>query len=94
MFLYFVFWTIRAKGCRLDSGDLSYLSQEVRRMVTEASKTFNRPFLAETNIIASDDINEESLHYLSDQVCHCLLVLFVVAVAVLNTFGQVDAIKQ
>ena len=58
----------RAIGCRLDSGDLSYLSQEVRRMVTEASKTFDRPFLASTNIVASNDINEESLHSLTDQV--------------------------
>lgn len=57
----------RAKGCRLDSGDLSYLSQEVRRMVTEASQTFQRPFLAETNIVASNDINEESLYHLADQ---------------------------
>ncbi|CAM9274865.1 unnamed protein product [Sphacelaria rigidula] len=57
----------RATGCRLDSGDLSYLSQEVRRMVTEASKNFNRPFLATTNIVASNDINEESLHSLAEQ---------------------------
>ncbi|CAN0361310.1 unnamed protein product, partial [Ectocarpus sp. 12 AP-2014] len=57
----------RALGCRLDSGDLSYLSQEVRKMTTEAAKTFNRPFLATTNIVASNDINEESLHYLADQ---------------------------
>lgn len=40
-------------------------------MTTEAAKTFNRPFLATTNIVASNDINEESLHYLADQVC-CL----------------------
>eukprot|EP00752_Nemacystus_decipiens_P007287 g6520.t2 len=57
----------RALGCRLDSGDLSYLSQEVRNMTTEASNTFNRPFLATTNIVASNDINEESLHSLADQ---------------------------
>ncbi|CAM9533896.1 unnamed protein product [Ectocarpus sp. 8 AP-2014] len=57
----------RALGCRLDSGDLSYLSQEVRKMTTEAAKTFNRQFLATTNIVASNDINEESLHYLADQ---------------------------
>lgn len=38
-------------------------------MVTEASKTFDRPFLASTNIVASNDINEESLHSLTDQVC-------------------------
>lgn len=74
---FFTFWfrmitpCHRAIGCRLDSGDLSYLSQEVRRMVTEASKTFNRPFLASTNIVASNDINEESLHSLADQVCSC-----------------------
>lgn len=59
----------RAQGCRLDSGDLSYLSQEVRKMTTEAAERFDRPFLATTNIVASNDINEESLHSLSDQVC-------------------------
>lgn len=37
-------------------------------MTTEAAKTFNRPFLATTNIVASNDINEEYLHYLADQV--------------------------
>ncbi|CAM9185098.1 unnamed protein product [Ascophyllum nodosum] len=57
----------RALGCRIDSGDLNYFSQEVRRMVTEASKSFERPFLATTNIVASSDINEETLHSLSDQ---------------------------
>ncbi|CAM9899441.1 unnamed protein product [Pylaiella littoralis] len=57
----------RALGCRLDSGDLSYLSQEVRKMTTEASKSFDRPFLATTNIMASNDINEESLQSLADQ---------------------------
>lgn len=60
----------RALGCRLDSGDLSYLSQEVRKMTTKASKTFERPFLATTNIVASNDINEESLHSLADQVAY------------------------
>ncbi|CAN0494264.1 unnamed protein product, partial [Scytosiphon promiscuus] len=59
----------RAQGCRLDSGDLSYLSQEVRKMTTEAAERFKRPFLAATNIVASNDINEESLHSLADQVC-------------------------
>lgn len=58
----------RALGCRLDSGDLSYLSQEVRRMVAEASIAFERPFLAATTIVASNDINEDSLHSLADQV--------------------------
>lgn len=58
----------RALGCRLDSGDLSYLSQEVRAMVTKVSETFGRAFLATTNIVASNDINEESLHSLADQV--------------------------
>lgn len=67
---------VRALGCRLDSGDLSYLSQEVRKMTTEASKTFNRPFLATTNIVASNDINEESLHSLGDQVRVNLVMSF------------------
>lgn len=64
----------RALGCRLDSGDLSYLSQEVRKMTTEASKSFDRPFLATTNIMASNDINEESLQSLADQVGHVFFV--------------------
>lgn len=37
-------------------------------MTTEASKSFDRPFLATTNIVASNDINEDSLHSLTDQV--------------------------
>lgn len=44
-------------------------------MSTEASKTFNRPFLATTNIVASNDINEESLHSLADQVGYRYKVL-------------------
>lgn len=42
-------------------------------MTTEASETFNRPFLATTNIVASNDINEESLHSLADQVDYCVV---------------------
>lgn len=40
-------------------------------MVTEASKRFERPFLATTTIVASNDINEDSLHSLADQVRSC-----------------------
>lgn len=40
-------------------------------MVTKTSKTFDRPFLASTNIVASNDINEESLHSLADLVRSC-----------------------
>lgn len=45
-------------------------------MVTEASKTFNRPFLIQTNIVASNDLDEESLYSLSEQVRQwCRLVV-------------------
>lgn len=37
-------------------------------MTTEAARRFDRPFLAATNIVASNDINEESLNSLADQV--------------------------
>lgn len=59
-------------------------------MVTEASQTFQRPFLAETNIVASNDINEESLYHLADQVCELGIVIVGVVDALLMTSGKVD----
>lgn len=40
-------------------------------MMTETSETFKRPFLAASTIVASNDINEDSLHSIEDQVCLC-----------------------
>ncbi|CAM9315238.1 unnamed protein product [Discosporangium mesarthrocarpum] len=56
----------RAVGCRLDSGDLAYLSQEVRREVNKVAEEKRRPVLLQTNIVASNDLNEETLHSLND----------------------------
>ena len=47
-------------GIRLDSGDLTYLSQESRRMLDEAG-------LAETVIVASGDLDEYIIHDLKAQ---------------------------
>ncbi|CAH0347433.1 nicotinate phosphoribosyltransferase [Bacillus sp. CECT 9360] len=51
---------INFKGIRLDSGDLSYLSKEARRMLDEAGFT-------ETKIIASNDLDEYTIINLKSQ---------------------------
>ncbi|UOY92541.1 nicotinate phosphoribosyltransferase [Ectobacillus sp. JY-23] len=48
------------KGIRLDSGDLAYLSKEARKMLDAAGFT-------ETKIIASNDLNEETIINLRSQ---------------------------
>jgi len=48
-----------AKGIRLDSGDLAQLSKDCRKLMTENG-------LADTHIVASNDINETSLRKLND----------------------------
>ena len=53
-------------GIRLDSGDLAYLSKQVRVYFNECSKKFNVPF-EKLIIVASNDINEEILYSLKDQ---------------------------
>ena len=47
-------------GIRLDSGDIVYLSKEARRMLDEAGFT-------ETKIIASNDLDEETITSLKAQ---------------------------
>lgn len=47
-------------GIRLDSGDIAYLSKEARRMLDEAGFT-------ETKIIASNDLDEETITSLKAQ---------------------------
>jgi nicotinate phosphoribosyltransferase len=46
-------------GIRLDSGDLAYLSKEVRRLTT--------PHFGHINIVASNDLNEDIIHSLNSQ---------------------------
>ncbi|PFH31803.1 nicotinate phosphoribosyltransferase [Besnoitia besnoiti] len=55
------------KGIRLDSGDLAYLSKEVRRMFREAAEAFGMPSLAHMAIAASNDLNEVIISALRDQ---------------------------
>ena len=54
-------------GIRIDSGDLAYLSQESYRFFEKIANHFNRPWLTSLQIIASNDINEDTIHSLNDQ---------------------------
>jgi nicotinate phosphoribosyltransferase len=56
-----------AKGIRLDSGDLSYLSIECEKMFQEIATRFHCPFFCDLDIVASNDINEDVLHSLNKQ---------------------------
>ncbi|ETO29791.1 nicotinate phosphoribosyltransferase-like isoform 1, partial [Reticulomyxa filosa] len=56
-------------GVRLDSGDLSYLSQKCREYFRRVSQQFQVPF-ENLTIVASNDINEEILYSLNV----CLLI--------------------
>lgn len=57
----------KAKGLRLDSGDLAYLSIEVRKKFEKAAKEFDIPYMKEFTIVASNDINEDTLVSLDKQ---------------------------
>ncbi|KAK2181488.1 hypothetical protein NP493_396g02018 [Ridgeia piscesae] len=54
-------------GIRLDSGDLAYQSVVVRDMFKKIATTFNEPRFATLLIVASNDINEETIHSLNQQ---------------------------
>ncbi|KAK0410455.1 hypothetical protein QR680_005140 [Steinernema hermaphroditum] len=59
----------RSLGCRIDSGDLSYLSKEVRarfRKVAEIDPE-KLGWFADLGIVASNDINEETIMSLNEQ---------------------------
>ncbi|UJR23892.1 hypothetical protein I4U23_026864 [Adineta vaga] len=57
----------QAIGLRLDSGDLAYLSIEVRNRFIDAAKQYNLPYFEHFNIVASNDINEDTLVSLEKQ---------------------------
>ena len=57
----------QATGLRLDSGDLAYLSLEVRSKFELAAKHFNLQYFAHFTIVASNDINEDTLVSLEKQ---------------------------
>ncbi|XP_074110297.1 nicotinate phosphoribosyltransferase isoform X1 [Cotesia typhae] len=57
----------RAIGIRIDSGDLAYLSQAARDTFVKLSERFNLPWFAKMTIVASNDINEETIMSLNEQ---------------------------
>ncbi|XP_027345083.1 nicotinate phosphoribosyltransferase 2-like isoform X2 [Abrus precatorius] len=57
----------RAVGIRLDSGDLAYLSCEVRKFFRSIEKEFGVPDFGKLSITASNDLNEETLDALNKQ---------------------------
>jgi nicotinate phosphoribosyltransferase len=54
-------------GIRLDSGDLAYLSVIARNVFAKISREFKRPGFANLLIMASNDINEETILSLNEQ---------------------------
>lgn len=56
----------QAIGIRLDSGDLAYLSREARKMFKKAEVELN-VMIGTCIIVASNDINENTLHALNEQ---------------------------
>lgn len=57
----------RAVGIRIDSGDLAYLSQAAREMFQILGEKFNVPWFSQLTIVASNDINEETIMSLNEQ---------------------------
>ncbi|CAI5448139.1 unnamed protein product [Caenorhabditis angaria] len=58
----------RSLGCRIDSGDLSYLSKELRSIfVKVAALNPVYSFFETMTIVASNDINEETIMSLNEQ---------------------------
>lgn len=57
----------KATGIRLDSGDLAYLSNEARAMFKQYGDKLNIDYFAKFNIVASNDINVNTLESLNQQ---------------------------
>jgi len=57
----------QALGIRIDSGDLAYLSNVAREYFTQISNKYNIPWFKDLMIMASNDINEETILSLNDQ---------------------------
>ncbi|XP_033104211.1 nicotinate phosphoribosyltransferase-like [Anneissia japonica] len=58
----------RSIGIRLDSGDLAYQSKRIRSIFKSIGKMFKVPWFEDVTIVASNDINEDTLHSLNEQV--------------------------
>lgn len=57
----------QAVGVRLDSGDLAYQSKEIRKCLGKVAEVFGLPWFAKCIIVASNDINEDTLLSLNQQ---------------------------
>ena len=57
----------RAIGIRIDSGDLAYLSVVARDSFQRIAKEFNVEWFSNLTIVASNDINEDTILSLNDQ---------------------------
>nr|CAD7573190.1 unnamed protein product [Timema californicum] len=57
----------RAVGIRIDSGDLAYLSKMSRQCFKVIAEKYNIPWFAGLTIIASNDINEDTIISLNEQ---------------------------
>ncbi|XP_038051827.1 nicotinate phosphoribosyltransferase-like [Patiria miniata] len=57
----------KAVGVRIDSGDLAYQSLEIRKIFERVAQEFGLPWFCDVTIVASNDINEETLHSLQQQ---------------------------
>ncbi|CAH2102402.1 unnamed protein product [Euphydryas editha] len=57
----------RAVGIRIDSGDLAYLSVLARETFKRVAEKFDLPWFAKLTIVASNDINEETILSLHEQ---------------------------
>ncbi|CAK5015678.1 unnamed protein product [Meloidogyne enterolobii] len=54
-------------GCRIDSGDLAYLSNEIRNRFKLIALSFKIDWITNLKIVASNDINEETIRSLYNQ---------------------------
>ncbi|GBP89711.1 Nicotinate phosphoribosyltransferase [Eumeta japonica] len=57
----------RAVGIRIDSGDLAYLSVLARTTFEQVAEAFKLPWFCTLMIVASNDINEETILSLNEQ---------------------------
>ncbi|XP_039300430.1 nicotinate phosphoribosyltransferase isoform X2 [Nilaparvata lugens] len=57
----------RAIGIRIDSGDLAYLSRKARETFNNIARTYGIPWFEQLTIVASNDINEETILSLNEQ---------------------------
>merc|ERR1719419_1363031 len=57
----------KAVGIRIDSGDLAYLSLVAREAFRKVANRFDVSWFADLNIVASNDINEDTILSLNDQ---------------------------